>query len=140
MEFQMGVAAVIRAFNFGVIADKWGDAPYTAALNAPNGEQEDLFPVFDSQETIYKGTIEELKAANTLLSKSAGSYKGIDPNVDLLYGGDPAKWRKMANSLMLRYYMRVSTKLPSYAKAGIEEIASNAGQYPIFTCPKLFIP
>ena len=49
MEFQMGVATVIRAFNFGYIADTWGDAPYTAALNAPNGEQEDLFPVQPGQ-------------------------------------------------------------------------------------------
>ena len=76
MEFQQGLAMVIRAFNFGIIADTWGDAPYTAALNAPNGEQEDLFPVFDSQETIYKGIIEELKTASTLLSKSVGSNIG----------------------------------------------------------------
>lgn len=133
MEFQMGVATVIRAFNFGYIADSWGDAPYTAALNAPNGEQEDIFPAFDSQETIYKGIIEELKEANTLLSKSIGEYEKIDPNADIMFNGDPAKWRKFANSLMLRYYLRVSSKLPDYAKAGIEEIISNPGQYPIFT-------
>ncbi|NQU52688.1 MAG: SusD/RagB family nutrient-binding outer membrane lipoprotein, partial [Bacteroidetes bacterium] len=107
--------------------------PYTAALNAVNGEQADLFPAFDSQETIYKGIIEELKAANTMLSKSVGAYSGINPAADILYGGSPAQWRKLANTLMLRYYMRVSTKLGSYAKAGIEEIVSNAGTYPIFT-------
>jgi hypothetical protein len=133
MEFQQGIAVVMRAFNYAYIADSWGDAPFTAALNGDNGEQEDLFPVFDSQEEIYKGIIEELKMANTLLSKSAGTYTGIDPSVDLMYGGDPAKWRKMANSLMLRYYMRLSTKLPAYAKAGIEEIVNTPGTYPIFT-------
>src|SRR5690606_13649063 len=110
MEFQMGIATVIRAFNFGYIADTWGDAPYSAALNAPAGEQEDLFPVFDSQESIYKGIIEELKTANTLLSKSVGEYEGISPDADVIYGGSPAHWRKMANSLMLRYYMRLSAK------------------------------
>ena len=133
MEFQQGLAIVMRAFNFGYIVDSWGDAPYNAALNAPNGEQEDLFPAFDSQETIYKGIIEELKEANTMLSKSLGEYSKIDPNVDIIYNGAPSQWRKMANSLMLRYYMRVSSKLPDYAKAGIEEIISNSGQYPIFT-------
>lgn len=132
MEFQQGLAIVLRAFNFGYIADSWGDAPYSSALNAPNGEQEDLFPAFDSQEEIYTGIIEELKVANTLLSKSLSEYSKIDPNVDVIYNGDPAQWRKLANSLMLRYYMRVSVKLPAYAKAGIEEIISNAGQYPIF--------
>lgn len=133
MEFQQGVAIVIRAFNFAYIADSWGDAPYTNAVRADEGEQEDLFPAFDSQEVIYKGIIEELKEANTLLSKSAGDYEGINPDADVLYEGDPVKWRKLANSLMLRYYMRISGKLPEYAKAGIEEIVSNAGQYPIFT-------
>ena len=133
MEFQQGVAIVLRAFNYAVIADAWGDAPYTAALNGATGEQEDMFPVFDSQETIYRGIIEELRTANTLLSKSAGDYKGIDPNADLMYGGDPEKWRMMANSMMLRYYLRVSTKLPTYAQEGIEEIVTNPGTYPIFT-------
>jgi hypothetical protein len=132
MEFHQGLATVIRAFQFGFIADAWGDAPYTAALNAPAGSQEDLFPVFDSQETIYKGIIDELKQANTLLSKPVGDYKEISKSADIIYGGDPAKWRKLANSLMLRYYMRLSVKLPDYAKNGIQEIMSNPAQYPIF--------
>ncbi len=133
MEFHKGVATVIRAFNFAYIADAWGDAPYTKALNAANGGQEDLFPAFDTQETIYKGIIEELKQANTILSKSVGEYKDISKSADVIYGGDPAKWRKLANSLMLRYYMRLSAKLPDYAKAGIQEIMSNQTQYPVFT-------
>lgn len=133
MEFQMGLALVLRAFNFASITDWWGDAPYTAALNAPAGSQEDLFPVFDSQEVIYKGVIEDLKKANTLLSKGLDAYSGISQSNDVIYNGDPAKWRKLANSLALRYYMRVSTKLPDYAKAGIQEIVGNPGTYPIFT-------
>ncbi len=133
MEFHQGVAIIIRANMFARIADTWGDAPYTAALNAENGGQEDLFPKYDSQETIYKGIIEELKQANTMLSKSVGDYKDISKSADVIYGGDPAKWRKLANSLMLRYYMRISAKLPDYAKAGIQEIMSNQTQYPIFT-------
>jgi hypothetical protein len=133
MEFQQGVAIVLRAFNFAHLADSWGDAPYNDALNAPEGGQEDMFPVFDSQETIYRGIIEELKTANSLLSKSVGEYSRIDPASDVIYGGDPAAWRKMANSLMLRYYMRVSSKLESFAKDGIEEILGNSGSFPIFT-------
>jgi hypothetical protein len=133
MEFQQGLAIVMRAFNFAYIADSWGDAPYTAALNAIEGSQEDLFPAFDSQEAIYKGIIEELKQANMLLSKSSGEYSGMNESADLIYSGSPSHWRKMANSLLLRYYMRVSEKLPDYAKAGIEEIVSNPGQYPVFT-------
>lgn len=133
MEFHQGLAIVIRANVFARISDTFGDAPYTAALNADKGGQEDLFPKYDSQETIYKGIIEELKQANTILSKSVGDYKDISKSADVIYGGDPSKWRKLANSLMLRYYMRLSAKLPDYAKAGIQEIMSNQTQYPIFT-------
>lgn len=133
MEFHQGIAIVMRVFNFGYIADSWGDAPYTSALNALSGEQEDFFPEFDTQETIYRGIIEELKTANTIFSQEADEYSGVNPGADVLYGGDPDEWRKFANSLMLRYYLRVSEKLPDFARAGIEEIVSNPQQYPIFT-------
>ncbi len=132
-EFHEGISLVLKAFVFGYIADGWGDAPYTAAVNAPSGGQGDLFPEFDSQETIYKGIIEDLKKANTLLSKSPNDYAGIIADADLIYGGDPAKWRKLANSLMLRYYLRVSSKLSEFSRNGIEDIASNQGTYPVFT-------
>ena len=56
---------------------------------------------------------EDLETANTLLSKDQSSYRNIDPNQDLIYRGDVSKWRKFANSLALRYYMRLSAKDPS---------------------------
>ncbi|MEF8845653.1 MAG: SusD/RagB family nutrient-binding outer membrane lipoprotein [Bacteroidales bacterium] len=133
MDFHKGASLVLKAFNFGYIADTWGDAPYTNALNAAEGGEENYFPVYDTQETIYRGIIGELKEANTLLSQSRASYQGINPDADILYGGDPAKWRKFANTLMLRYYMRLSDKLPTFAKDGIEEIMSDPGTYPIFS-------
>ncbi len=132
MEFQQGVAYVIRAFKFGFIADSWGPAPYTKALNAAAGTQEDYFPEYDNEETIYRGIIDELKLANTLLSKPRAQYTGISASSDVLYGGSPEQWRRFANSLMLRYYMRVSEKMPSFAQNGIEEIISNPAEYPIF--------
>ncbi len=130
-EFHQGVALVIRAFMFGLIADLWGDAPYTNALKAEQGGVEDILPSFDEQETIYKGIIAELEKANDLLSKPVGDYVGIVNNVDLYYNGNPVRWRRFANSLMLRYYMRLSEKLPDVARAGIEKIATNPSQYPI---------
>lgn len=133
MEFQQGVSLVMRAFMFGLITDLWGDAPYTTALKGELGKTEDILPAFDSQETIYTGILADLEKANTLLSKSKAEYSGIVDNVDVYYGGDPTKWRKMANSLALRYYMRISAKKADVAKAGIEKIVGNAAQYPIIT-------
>lgn len=131
-EFHQGVTLVMKSMMFGLITDLWGDAPYSEALL---GEElgEGLVPAFDTQETIYTGILADLETANTLLSKEASEYVGISGDADVYYGGDPASWRKLANSLALRYYMRISTKKPDIAKAGIEKIAGNPSQYPIIT-------
>lgn len=129
-EFHQGVSLVVRGFMFGLITDLWGDAPYTNALQ---GEKlgEYLRPTFDSQEAIYTGILADLEAANSMLSKPSGDYQGISPDADVIFGGDAAAWRRVANSLALRYYMRISGKKPDVAKAGIEKIAGNPSQYPI---------
>jgi hypothetical protein len=132
-EFHQGVALVMKSMVFGLITDLWGDAPYTTALKGELGGGENINPAYDTQETIYAGIIADLETANTLLSKEKDQYSSIVDNVDVIYAGDPAKWRKLANSLMLRYYMRISIKKPDVAKAGIEKIVANAALYPIIT-------
>ncbi|GAB3257688.1 hypothetical protein GCM10027347_20370 [Larkinella harenae] len=121
-KFHQGVALTMRAFLFGNITDLWGDAPYTEALK---GDVSDAMirPKYDSQEVIYKGIIEDLKAASALFA--TGDVTGYRTGYDVYYNGDPAKWQKFANSLLLRYYMRISSKLPDVAKAGIESIYSS---------------
>ena len=131
-EFHQGVTLVMKSMLFGLITDLWGDAPYSEALL---GEElgDGLVPAFDTQESIYTGILADLETANTLLSKEASEYVGIAEDADVYYGGDPAAWRKLANSLALRYYMRISAKKPDVAKAGIEKIAGNPSQYPIIS-------
>jgi len=130
LEFQEGVAMVMKAYNFGLIADLWGDAPYSKALKGELGG-ENLKPVFDSQKDIYTGVLALLDSANTLLSKNQGSYLDINTTQDVLFDGNVAQWQKFANSLALRYYLRISTKEPAIAQAGIENIATHPGQYPL---------
>ncbi len=129
-EFHQGVSLVMKSMVFGLITDLWGDAPYTDALKGENGI---LKPAFESQESIYTGILADLETANTLLSKDRLEYDGILESADGIYGGEPAQWRKLANSLMLRYYMRISDKKPDVAKAGIEKIIANPDTYPIIT-------
>ena len=135
MEFHQGVSLVMKSFMFGLITDLWGDAPYTHALQGELLGGENIKPAFDTQETIYNGILADLETANTLLSGTSDNYNGIVSNADVYYKGDPAKWRQFANSLMLRYYMRISDKKPDVAKAGIEKIFNNPDQYPIITSP-----
>lgn len=131
-EFHQGVALVMKAYTFGLITDLWGDAPYSQALKAEEGPQ--FFkPVFDPQRDIYLGILADLETANSLLSKTSGEYENIDASQDVLYEGDVSKWRKFANSLALRYYMRLSLKEPGVAQEGIGKITSDPGLYPLIT-------
>jgi hypothetical protein len=130
--FHEGVALVMKAYTFGLITDLWGDAPYSEALKAEEGS-EFFKPKYDSQRDIYLGILADLENANTLLSQSSDSYSNISATQDLLYAGDVTKWRKLANSLALRYYMRLSAKEAGIAQEGINKIASAPGTYPVIT-------
>ena len=133
LDFHKGVALVMEAYTFGLITDLWGDAPYSAALKGEEGGAENLKPVFDAQKDIYMGILADLETANTLLSKDENTYIGIIPAQDVLYGGSVSKWRKFANSLALRYYMRLSEKEAGIAENGIKNITSDPSKYPLIT-------
>lgn len=111
--FHEGVGLIMRAFNYGVIADFWGDAPDSMALKGTQDGSEHQFPAFDDQQTIYNGVIADLKAALPLLAGSMGDHPeitGVSISSDVFYGGDPEKWTRLANTLLLRYYLRLSDK------------------------------
>lgn len=124
--FFLGVGSTMKAFIFGNITDLWGDAPYTNALQGQEGGAEFQYPSFDSQEIIYDGVIDHLQAAAQIFA--SGPMEGLTSANDLYFSGDVNKWHRFANSLLLRYYMRISEKKPDIAKAGIEAIY-NSGIY-----------
>lgn len=112
-----GIALLVRAFAYGVITDLWGDAPYTDAIKA---NQNILQPTYDKQETIYKGILADLQRASELFQ--ANSNAGIIAANDILYKGDIKKWHQFANSLLLRYAMRLSEKMPTEAAQLIKKV------------------
>lgn len=132
-ELHQGISLTMKSMIFGLITDLWGDAPYSQALNGDQGGTKNTLPAFDSQKDIYTGILADLEKANTLLSKPKSEYTGTADAADVYYHGDPAGWRKLANSLALRYYLRISDKLPDVARAGIEKIVASPAQYPIIT-------
>ncbi|SDD84223.1 SusD/RagB family nutrient-binding outer membrane lipoprotein [Niabella drilacis] len=133
-ELAQGMTLVMKSMVFGLITDLYGDIPYTDALKGNSEDIKYTFPVYDAQQLVYENLLKDLEKANTLLSKSDKEYNSFIPaKTDVYYGARPAGWRKLANSLALRYYMRLSEKLPDVARAGIEKIVNNAAQYPVMT-------
>lgn len=131
LDFHQGVALVMKSMIFGLITDLWGDAPYTNALKGEQGGADFISPTYDDQATIYAGILADLEQAATLLSKPKSAYASLIENTDFYYGGNPANWQKLANSLKLRYLMRISAKQPEVARAGIEKMVASPAQYPL---------
>jgi hypothetical protein len=127
--FYAGAGLVMKSFLFGYLTDLFGDCPYSEALK---GNEGNYAPVYDKQEDILNGLLKDLEEANMELSKSKPAYSAAEGVYDIAYHGDIARWRKLANSLALRYYMRLSAKLPDKAKAGIEKIMGDPNTYPVF--------
>ncbi|SHF76825.1 Starch-binding associating with outer membrane [Arenibacter palladensis] len=122
----VAVAQVLKAYAFQNMTDWYGDIPYSEALMADDSESPNIYPKYDSQQSIYMDIIAQLKASNAMIdtSESMGT-------ADVIFDGDMTMWKKFTNSLLLRVYMRMSLIDPSTAKSGIEEIMANPSTYPI---------
>jgi hypothetical protein len=119
----IGIAKVLRAFQFSFMTDAYGELPYSEATLAKEGVN---YPVFDGQEAIYEGILKELREANELLGSSSEPVRG-----DIIFNGDISKWKKFANSLRLRVLLRISLRKDPSAE--MQQILSNPDAFPIFT-------
>lgn len=109
---------IMKVFLFQKLTDTYGEVPYFEAVKGYNGN---IFnPKYDTQEAIYNDLLKELDEAGTALD--AG--KGFVGSADLYYQGDVARWKKLANSLMLRVAMRLSKVNPAKAKEYVEKAYS----------------
>lgn len=119
LTFLEGITTTMKALAFGTMADLWGDVPYTEALKARD-KSEIIFPKYDSQEVVYQGILEEFKRAAGLFA--TGDNTGSPGGADLYFGGDINRWHQFVNSLILRYSMRLSDKMPDLARKNIESV------------------
>lgn len=145
----LAAAKIMRVWIYSLLTDFFGDIPYSEALQGLYKEGT-LTPTYDTQENVYTALFTELNEANTLLSGSVISMGASD----LLFGGDPVKWRKFANSLRLRLLNRCAGTPYSFtynmvgtgaetttagaaaysgADADIATILGSPGTYPIMT-------
>lgn len=105
-----GMAEVMAAINSALIADMFGDAPWSeAALVNADGNPVNMNPKIDRQEDIYKGVMKYLDDAIADLQPSTkdAHASGGPGSYDLLYSGNKAKWLKLANGLKARYTMHL---------------------------------
>lgn len=116
-----GIAKIVEAHSVGMMASLWGNIPYTEANQFPEIED----PVFDGQESVYANVQSRLDAAINDLSgnPSNAAIEGID----FYFGGDPAAWTAVANTLKARFYMHTKqySEALAAAKKGVASIDGN---------------
>jgi len=105
-----GVAMIWRSWTYLLLTNLFGDVPYSEYATS-------VTPAYDSQETILRGLLSDLEAADKLLSVSGDPIEG-----DLIYNNDISLWKKLAKSLRLRIALEIADRDESTAKTIISSL------------------
>ena len=100
------IALTMEALAFYELASLWDEVPYTEALNGVEFQ----FPAFDNQETVFKGAVDRLTQAVSLIDGMPAEGNFNLTSGDLIYGGNMENWKRFANSLKLRILMLIRNK------------------------------
>lgn len=104
--YYAGVAKLLKAYNYHLVVDAWGKAPFSEAEQTTSN----LYPKFDDGATIYPALITIIDDALTDLNATS---TGLQPGVNsTIYSGSfttkKANWIKFANTLKLRLLLHYS--------------------------------
>lgn len=111
------VAQVLYILPMHIMTDLYGNVPYSEANRGVDGI---FFPKYDSQQSIYMDMLDKLDKA----AAAIGTGPDELGSADLMYEGDLTKWKKLANSLMLRLGMRISNVDPAAAETYVKKAIS----------------
>ena len=112
-----------RVYLMSVLTDTYGELPCKqAGLAYIKGI---TTPEYESQEDIYNFFFEELAACANQLATGTDLIGGDVTSLS----GDAAAWRKYANSLRLRFAMRISGVNPTKAQQEFEKALADEGGY-----------
>ena len=101
------IVRILRVFAYSRLTDLYGDVPYSEAGRAVI---DGIFlPKYDAQSEIYPDLLKELEESAAALGTGTSGFGAAD----VIYQGDQAKWKRLANSLMLRLGLRLIKVDPS---------------------------
>ena len=112
--YHAAVARIMKAYNFQLLVDEYGDIPYTQALLGLAGS---TTPKYDKAQDIYDDLIKQLDGAIADINATTAAAKPptFVPRAlgaeDIVFGGGATaliRWKQFANSLKLRILLRES--------------------------------
>ena len=98
----VGIAKTMRAFNYQILADTYGNVPYSEAIKGTDV----IRPKYDDAKAIYEDLATQLDAAVVELSKPIAADNPSPGASDIIFKGNMAKWVRFTNTLKLRILMR----------------------------------
>jgi len=111
------IAYIMKAYDFQLISDGWGDVPLSQALKG----SANVSPSFDPGQQVYDSITSWVYTGISSIDPNRGS-----PAEDLIYPGATnstmAEWQKFANTLLLKMYLRECLKNPSRAQTGFAKL------------------
>ncbi len=112
LDNQIAASRVFLAYAFHNLADTFGDVPYWSyGVQDPDFQALDinnLTPKYASQEKIYTDILKELEEAADMVDLNDRIfYDDLSYINENVFGNDPAKLKKFANSLRLRVATRL---------------------------------
>ena len=99
---ELAIIKILEVYTYQTLVDLFGNVPYSEA----NMGLEDSRPKYDDAKTVYYALIETLSSAisDLVTTTSANSFD----DADILYNSDLDSWRLFANSLKLRFALRIA--------------------------------
>lgn len=117
------VLRIHRVYLISVLSDTYGDVPCSeAGLGYISGIST---PKYDTVEDLYQWFFTELDACEKQLGTGEDRITGDVTSLS----GDVAAWKKYANSLRMRYAMRISDVDATKAQQEFEKAMNNASGY-----------
>lgn len=115
--YQM--ARIWRAYLVSELSDCFGPIPPTNAFDG-------TVAPYQSVKDLYGFILNELKDAANCIDVNVDMSEIIQANnnSDMFFNGDMDKWKRYANSMRLRYSMRLSVVDPTTAKSNIIELVN----------------
>ena len=117
---RQAIVDIVRAWFSLRTSDIYGDIPYAEAGKGQDAENQILRPVYDTQESIYRDALSKLENASSSIDLSDKASDGQSffnfGSEETVFGNDMSKWQKLANTLLLRYGMRLSNVDPGEAQ------------------------
>jgi hypothetical protein len=117
------MAEVMKAYTAGLLVDLYDKIPYSEAL----GGASNLNPHFDDGDVIYADLIAGIDSA--LTKDFTASSNSVPGTADLVFAGDMDKWKRFANTMELKLYLRMVNTNPTEAEAGIQRLYTNGAEF-----------